>query len=138
MRRRRSALAQELEGGAEPEAPETPAESHEDAAPVAVPPEVWRDLQEAGAAAARRLKDAVASPAFSKLRPADQRALIALALDRAYGPPIKREARLELRGTVSDAVADSLARLSRTDLPETGSRPTRRTTRLSDDEDDPH
>lgn len=96
----------------------------DDALPPAqgdIPAATWRLLQEAGHVAAERLHDLLANDkGWKRLKPADQARLIELAFNRAYGPPIKRQARLELSGRVSDAVADSLASLSAIDLPEYG------------------
>lgn len=85
-----------------------------------VPPETWAALSRAGHSAAQRLLELIEGRGWSALKPGDKARLIELALTRAYGPPVQRTASLELRGTVSDAVADSLARLSAVDLPETG------------------
>ena len=60
----------------------------------------------------------IAAKSFERLKPADQARLIEMALNRAYGPPVKREMTLSLSGTVSDAVAESLGRLAAADLPE--------------------
>jgi len=89
-----------------------------DARPDAIPAEAWEALQEAGQRASERLRDLIAGKSFERLKPADQARLIQLALDRAYGPPVKREMSLTLSGSVSDAVAESLARLASSDLPE--------------------
>jgi hypothetical protein len=75
-------------------------------------------LQSAGHTAAERLDELLRSSGFKRLRPSEQAKLIELALNRAYGPPIKREMSVTLSGNVSDAVAASLARLSAYDLPE--------------------
>lgn len=101
---------------------ETPA----DGKPDAMPPEAWEALQQAGTRAAERLRDLIEANSFKRLKPTDQARLIQLALDRAYGPPVKREMSLTLSGTVSDAVAESLGRLASADLPEM--RPNRRNT----------
>ena len=93
--------------------PEPPAER-----PQNIPPAAWAALQEAGVAAAERLRDMLASKAFERLKAGDKARLIELALTRAYGPPIKREMTLSLSGNVSDAVAASLSRLAAADLPE--------------------
>jgi len=95
------------------------AETPDNARPTSIPAEAWEALQEAGHAAAERLRELITARSFERLRPAEQARLIALALDRAYGPPVKREMTLSLSGDVTDAVADSLARLSGADLPET-------------------
>ena len=86
--------------------------------PDAIPPAVWALLQEAGSVAAGRLLDLLHSKAFERLKVGDQTRLIQLALDRAYGPPIKREMSLTLSGTVSDAVSEALAAHAGLDLPE--------------------
>lgn len=83
-----------------------------------VPPETWAALSKAGHSAAQRLLELIEGRGWSSLKPGDKARLIELALTRAYGPPVQRTASLELRGTVSDAVADSLAKLSAIDLPE--------------------
>lgn len=98
-----------------PEATDAPSDR-----PSTIPAEVWAALQDAGQAAAERLRDLLKAKAFERLKPGDQARLIELALNRAYGPPIKREMTLSLSGNVSDAVAASLARLSASDLPEFG------------------
>lgn len=85
-----------------------------------IPPETWAALSRAGHSAAQRLLELIEGRGWASLKPGDKARLIELALTRAYGPPVQRTASLELRGTVSDAVADSLARLSAIDLPETG------------------
>lgn len=87
-------------------------------APSNIPPETWAVLQSAGHAAAVRLLDLIEAPGFSRLKPADQARLIELALTRAHGAPLARSASVALSGTITDAVADSLATLSGHDLPE--------------------
>jgi hypothetical protein len=114
-----------LNSGSVEEETDAPAAAS-DGRPTTIPPDVWTQLQAAGATAAERLADLLASKAFERLKPPDQARLIELALNRAYGPPIKREMTLSLSGNVSDAVAASLARLSSADLPELGSKPLRR------------
>jgi len=91
--------------------------------PTAIPPNVWVLLQSAGERAAGKLNDMLSSAKFDRLKPTEQSRLIELALNRAYGPPIKREMSLQLTGNVSDAVAASLASLSATDLPELSGKP---------------
>ena len=98
--------------------PLTPAETPADGRPDAVPPATWEALQEAGHRAAERLRDMIEAKSFERLKPSDQARLIQLALDRAYGPPVKREMSLTLTGNVSDAVAESLGRLASAELPE--------------------
>jgi len=93
-------------------------QSVDEGRPDAIPPEAWAALQEAGQAAAERLRDLIAAKSFERLRPSEQARLIQLALDRAYGPPVKREMSLTLSGNVSDAVAESLGRLASAELPE--------------------
>lgn len=89
-------------------------------APSGIDPETWATIQQAGSAAAVRLLELIEGPGWRSLKASDKAALIRLAFDRAYGPPVQRQATLTLSGSVSDAVADSLARLSAADLPETG------------------
>ena len=89
-----------------------------DGKPDTIPAHVWQTLQDSGAMAAQRLSDLLHGKSFERLKVGDQTRLIQLALDRAYGPPIKREMSLQLSGTVSDAVAESLGRLASTELPE--------------------
>jgi hypothetical protein len=103
--------------GTEPDASDSPQEAA-GSRPPDIPPETWQALQDAGHSAAERLRDLLQAKAFERLKPSDQARLIELALNRAYGPPIKREMSLTLSGNVSDAVAASLARLSAVDLPE--------------------
>tara|TARA_R110002167_G_scaffold74809_6_gene209113 strand:- start:1162 stop:1569 length:408 start_codon:yes stop_codon:yes gene_type:complete len=91
--------------------------------PSAIPPNVWVLLQSAGERAAGKLNDMLSSIKFDRLKPTEQARLVELALNRAYGPPIKREMSLQLTGNVSDAVAASLASLSATDLPELSGKP---------------
>lgn len=101
------------------------ADSQQDApqaAPSNIPPETWAMLQEAGHSAAERLRDLLQSSSFARLKPGDQARLIELALNRAYGPPIKREMSLTLTGEVSDATSQILASLAERDLPEIGSK----------------
>ena len=86
--------------------------------PDNIPPATWEALSEAGHVAAERLLDLLQSKSFERLKSGDQARLIELALNRAFGPPIKREMSLTLSGTVSDAVAESLSNLASVDLPE--------------------
>jgi hypothetical protein len=86
--------------------------------PDNIPPATWQALSEAGHVAAERLLDLLQGKSFERLKAGDQARLIELALNRAYGPPIKREMSLTLSGTVSDAVAESLSNLASVDLPE--------------------
>lgn len=104
--------------------PSTTSDKGSDVAPKpdSVPAHVWTTLQAAGERAADKLLDMLSSKKFDRLRPSEQARLVELALNRAYGPPIKREMSLTLTGNVSDAVAASLATLSATDLPEMAGR----------------
>tara|TARA_R110000823_G_scaffold5692_6_gene22457 strand:- start:251 stop:634 length:384 start_codon:yes stop_codon:yes gene_type:complete len=86
--------------------------------PDNIPPATWAALSEAGHVAAERLLSLLQGPAFMRLKAGDQARLIELAMNRAYGPPIKRELSLSLSGQVSDAVAESLGRLAGAELPE--------------------
>ena len=86
--------------------------------PPNVPEHVWQNLQSAGERAAERLLDELQSPTFERLKPGEKRALIELALNRAYGPPVKREVSVQLSAEMGDAVTESLASLAATDLPE--------------------
>lgn len=88
------------------------------ASPDGIPAETWALLRSAGHTAAERLDTMLKSSSFNRLKASDQARLVELALNRAYGPPVKREMSLTLSGDVSDAVATSLARLSSVDLPE--------------------
>lgn len=94
--------------------------------PGDIPAATWAMIQQAGHKAAGRLLELLDGREWSKLKAGDKLRLVELAMNRAYGPPIKREQRLELRGDVSDAVAASLAKLSSFDLPELRARATQR------------
>ena len=85
----------------------------------AIPEHVWALLQEAGELAATRLRDMLASPTFKSYAPAAQRALLDLALTRAYGLPVRRSLSVNLSTSDADAVAASLADLAAS-LPEYG------------------
>ncbi len=74
-----------------------------------IPPHVWSLLQQAGEAAAGRLRDLLKSPDFASYAPTAKARLIELALVRAYGLPIRRAVTVNLSG---DDVAKSLAELS--------------------------
>ena len=74
-----------------------------------IPPHVRDILADAGERAADRLRDILASPSFPSLPATAQRALIDLALTRAYGLPVRRSVNVEVG---ADAVAASLASLS--------------------------
>lgn len=80
-----------------------------------IPDDVWHVLQENGREAAHLLADQLKPHNFNSLAPKDKRALISLALERAYGkadPGIKRSVQVQLSASGNDAVAASLARLS--------------------------
>lgn len=84
-----------------------------------IPPSVWQTLQDAGQIAAEKLLALLNNATFDTLAPRDKRALIELALTRAYGLPVKREVSVSLSSSDGDAVAASLAALSaRVTLPE--------------------
>jgi len=93
-------------------------ESVDQGKPDAIPDHVWQTLQDAGSAASERLLALLTGKSFERLKAGDQARLIQLALDRAYGPPVKASMSLQLSGSVSDAVAESLGRLASHDLPE--------------------
>ena len=82
-----------------------------------IPPHVWALLQEAGEEAAQRLTELLQPIRFNKLAGSVQRALLDLALTRAYGLPVRRSVNVSLTSDDSDAVAASLADL-RDSLPE--------------------
>ena len=103
--------------------------------PDNIPPATWQALSEAGHQAAERLLDLIKAKSFERLKPTDQARLIELALNRAYGPPIKREMSLTLSGNVSDAVAESLGALAGTSLPEF-SRDSRKAGKMDGDSQD--
>ena len=86
-----------------------------------IPPHVWALLQQAGELAAEKLVAILQSPRFASYAPTAQRALIELALTRAYGLPIRRALNVNLSSSDSDAVAHSLADLAGA-LPETAPR----------------
>lgn len=73
-----------------------------------IPEHVWAVLREAGEEAANRLLQILQSPRFPTLRGSEQRALIALAFDRAYGLPVRRSLSVNLSSDNSDAIAASL------------------------------
>lgn len=79
--------------------------------PDGIPADVWALLQDAGALAAERLRDMLASPRFAKFPVTAQRALIELALTRAYGLPVRRSVSVNLSSTDADAIAASLVDL---------------------------
>lgn len=89
---------------------------------VSGPPErVWTMLQEAGEEAARLLLAELQSPAFKSYSGAVKRALIDLALTRAYGLPVRRSIDVNLTSNDADAVAASLIALTDA-LPERAAR----------------
>ena len=73
-----------------------------------IPPHVWALLQEAGEEAARRLFEILRSSAFTRYPASAQKALIELALTRAYGLPVKRSLSVNLESSDADAIAQSL------------------------------
>lgn len=75
-----------------------------------IPDHVWVMLQEAGEAAAERLLELLQPAAFAKLKDGTQKALIDLAMTRAYGLPVKTQVKV-VTGE-ADAVAASLAQLA--------------------------
>lgn len=77
-----------------------------------VPKHVWDLLQKAGEAAAFRLNEILQSPKFAKYPPTAQKALIELALTRAYGLPVRKAVTVMLSSSDSDAVAKSLSELT--------------------------
>ena len=77
-----------------------------------IPAHVWQTLQEAGEEAAQRLLELLQPPRFNKLAGSVQRALLDLALTRAYGLPIRRAVSVNLTSDDADAVAASLASLA--------------------------
>lgn len=93
------------------------------ASPVAphdgIPPHVWETLQQAGEEAAQRLLSLLQSPRFNTFAPTAQKALIELAMTRAYGLPVRRSVEVKLSSDDADAVAASLSAL-RDSLPERG------------------
>lgn len=103
-----------------------------------IPLAVWALLQEAGELAAERLRDLLASPRFASFRPAEQRALIDLALTRAYGLPVRRSLSVSLSSSDTDAIAASLIGLQDA-LPERSGAPPepRDVTPTPDDTQDP-
>ena len=82
-----------------------------------IPPHVWAMLQEAGEVAAHRLVQLLRSKAFLSYAPTAQKALIELALTRAYGLPVRKALNVNLSTSDADAVAASLADLAQA-LPE--------------------
>jgi len=76
-----------------------------------IPSHVWALLSEAGELAAERLRDLLASPRFKTFRASEQRALIDLALTRAYGLPVRRSLSVSLASADTDAIAASLIHL---------------------------
>lgn len=86
--------------------------------PAGLPQHVAATLAQAGERAAQRLLEILTSKAFERYRPSEQRALIELALTRAYGLPVRREVSVSLTSDDSDAVAASLAQLAGRPLPE--------------------
>lgn len=90
-----------------------------------IPPHVWAILQDAGELAAGRLRDLLASPRFTSFRGSEQKALIELALTRAYGLPVRRSLSVNLESSDADAIAASLMGLSDA-LPERQSDPVAR------------
>lgn len=82
-----------------------------------IPPHVWAMLQEAGEVAASRLVTILKSQAFMTYAPTAQKALIELALTRAYGLPVRKALNVNLSTSDADAVAASLADLAQA-LPE--------------------
>jgi hypothetical protein len=86
--------------------------------PPGLPAHVAATLAKAGEKAAQRLLELLAGPRFDRFRPSEQRALIELALTRAYGLPVRREVSVTLSSSDSDAVAASLASLAGRPLPE--------------------
>jgi len=87
-----------------------------------IPAHVWALLSEAGELAAERLRDILASPRFASFRPSEQRALIDLALTRAYGLPVRRSLSVSLSSSDTDAIAASLIGLQDA-LPERAGEP---------------
>lgn len=73
-----------------------------------IPPHVWDLLQEAGEEAARALLDILRSPKFRAAKVSEQRALIDLALTRAYGLPVRRSLSVNLESSDADAIAASI------------------------------
>ena len=91
-----------------------------------VPPHVWTLLQEAGELAAERLVSILRGNAFMSYAPTAQKALIELALTRAYGLPVRKALNVNLSTSDADAVAASLADLGQ-NLPEHAARQARQT-----------
>ena len=109
-----------------PAPPPAPPATPDSAAPASyappgegIPPHVWATLQEAGEEAAQRLLELLAPARFNGLPGSVQRALLDLALTRAYGLPVRRSVSVTLSSDDADAVATSLAAL-RDSLPERG------------------
>lgn len=82
-----------------------------------IPAHVWALLQEAGEEAAQRLVELLQPQRFNGLAGSVQRALLDLALTRAYGLPVRRSVSVSLSSDDADAVAASLVAL-RDSLPE--------------------
>lgn len=103
---RRAAARRALQAASEPQKAETPSTGAD--LSDGIPAHVWALLSEAGELAAERLRDLLASPRFATFRPAEQRALIDLALTRAYGLPVRRSLSVSLTSSDTDAIAASL------------------------------
>ena len=99
--------------------PVEPKLTAENYAPGTIPDHVWRLLGSAGEAAAVRLQHMLTDhDQWAALKQGERLRLVELAMNRAYGPPVKRE--VKLTGKLdADAVQASLSRLSDAmDLPE--------------------
>jgi hypothetical protein len=116
---RRKAARQALQSVSQAESGPHKAETVATGADLAegIPPHVWALLSEAGELAAERLRDLLASPRFATFRASEQRALIDLALTRAYGLPVRRSLSVSLSSGDTDAIAASLIGLQEA-LPE--------------------
>lgn len=121
-----------------------PDASQEDRAPEVagapqegIPAHVWMLLQQAGEEAAARLLELLRSPRFKSYAPSAQKALIELALTRAYGLPVRRSLSVSLQSDDADAIAASLMSLQDS-LPERSQegRETRDVTPEGEDTDD--
>ena len=115
-----------------------PEPSGEVGAPDAgIPAHVWAMLQTAGEQAAERLVELLEPRRFNALPGSVQRALLDLALTRAYGLPVRRSVEVRLSSSDTDAVAASLSAL-RDSLPERRAQPrdvtpeTRQATHVAD------
>ena len=86
-------------------------------APQGIPDHVWHTLQAAGEKAVSRLYQILAGSRFMQMAPTAQKALIELALNRAYGLPVRKSIEVHVDG--ADAIAASLAELD-AQLPEMG------------------